>query len=100
MAWSDSPLLRISVALFLQGSFLLFPGAPEPIFLQHNLLDLIEGDFVAAAVVELGSKTPPRREPGRGREEAQYSLASIIVSTRVVFDGSAGSSEPNSIVES
>jgi len=30
----------------------------------------------------------------------QYSLASMIVRTRVVFDGSAGSSEPNSIVAS
>ena len=34
------------------------------------------------------------------RSVHQYSLASMIVRTRVVFDGSAGSSEPNSMFAS
>jgi hypothetical protein len=36
----------------------------------------------------------------RLRGEGQYSLASMMVSTRVVFAGSAGSSEPRVIVAS
>jgi hypothetical protein len=43
-------------------------------------------------------KSPPGIEP-RGAGD-QYSSASMIVSTRVVFDASAGSSEPNCIVGS
>src|SRR5437868_4447808 len=47
--------------------------------------------------LRMRSRAPGKMGAARGSEAAQYSSASMIVSTRVVFSGSAGSSEPNRI---
>jgi hypothetical protein len=68
-------------------------------FLEHDLLDLIEHTLSLRGAVELGLTRNPARIR-QGGAVSQYSLASMMVSTRVVLLGSAGSSEPNSIAES
>src|SRR5438045_3525427 len=54
-----------------------------------------QGDEASSSAEQ--RKSPAQRSARRGRD--QYSSASMMVSTRVVFDGSAGSGEPNRISE-